>query len=85
MDKLNGSIRSKGTISGGVRSRGSISGDVRVYQKLVHDYNDLENKPSIEDVTLIGNKVMSDFGDRTISNFEIKDIINRAFNRSGGH
>lgn len=85
MDKVSGSIRSKGSISGNVKSRGSLSGDVKVYQKLIYDYNLLENKPSIEDVTLQGNKVMSDFGDRTISNFEIKDIINRAFNRSGGH
>lgn len=84
MDKVSGFIRSKGTVSGSVRNQGSLSGQMRIYERLEKDYNKLTNKPSIEDITLEGNKYMSDFGDREITNFEIKSIIDRVFGRSGG-
>lgn len=39
-----------------------------------NDYNSLSNKPSIDDVTLIGDNSLSDFGLNGISNSEISQI-----------
>lgn len=52
-------------------------GDVQ----LVHtdNYNDLYNKPSINEVELKGNKTFEDLGDRTLSNIEIKAVFDRVF------
>ncbi len=41
------------------------------------DYNELSNKPQIEGLTLVGNKKMKEFGVDTLSNMEIKEIINK--------
>lgn len=43
------------------------------------DYNDLFNKPSINEVELKGNKTFEDLGDKTLSNLEIKAIFDRVF------
>ena len=43
------------------------------------DYNDLNNKPSINEVVLKGNKTFEDLGDRILTNLEIKEIFNRVF------
>lgn len=43
------------------------------------DYNDLINKPSINEVELKGNKTFEELGDRILSNAEIKAIFDRVF------
>ena len=40
-----------------------------------NDYNDLINKPSIEDITLEGNKTMEQLGVRTMTVQEIERIL----------
>lgn len=45
-----------------------------------NDYNDLYNKPQINEVELRGNKTFDDLGDHTLTNIEIKEIFNRIFN-----
>ena len=40
------------------------------------DYEDLNNKPQIEGVTLIGNKTFEDLTLFGLSNIEIYDIVN---------
>ena len=69
MDRVNGRVVTKQNISGKL---GMPSG--------TKDYNLMTNKPSIEDVVLMGNKTMADFGDRELSNIEIQDIIDSVFN-----
>lgn len=44
------------------------------------DYNDLENKPSINEVELVGNKTFEDLGDSPLKNLDIQAIFNRVFN-----
>lgn len=70
MDKLTGQIIKKKEINGvlGMPSSGAT------------DYNLLFNKPSIDDVPLIGNKTLTEFGEREITNLEIQDIIDSVFN-----
>ena len=43
------------------------------------NYNALTNKPSINEVELIGNKTFDELGDHTLSNIEIKSIFDRVF------
>lgn len=43
------------------------------------DYNDLENKPSINEVELVGNKTFEDLGDSPLKNLDIQAIFNRVF------
>lgn len=47
------------------------------------DYEKLSNKPSINDVILIGNKTFEELGDRNLSNLEIKAIFDRIFDNGG--
>ncbi len=89
MDKVNGRITTKQTVAGSVISKQEVTGNVvgkqTVTGKLgmptmgVTDYNMLTNKPSIENVTLVGDKSIPEFGDRTITNLEIQSIINNVF------
>lgn len=51
-------------------------GSTYVYDK---DYEHLENKPSIESVTLTGNKDLQDLGITEISNQEIEDMLSKVF------
>ena len=80
MDRVNGKVVTKQNVNGKVNTKQSISGRVDMPSGGARDYNLLSNKPSIEDVTLVGNKSMSDFGDRHISNLEIQEIIDSVFN-----
>ena len=43
------------------------------------NYNSLTNKPSINDVELVGNKTFDELGDHTLSNLEIKEVFDRVF------
>lgn len=51
----------------------------------IGSYNDLNDKPSINNVTLIGDKSLSDIGaqaegeyaDSALTNLEIEDLLNR--------
>ena len=80
MDRVNGKVVTKQNVNGKVNTKQSISGRVDMPSGGVRDYNLMSNKPSIEEITLVGNKSMSDFGDRELSNLEIQDIIDSVFN-----
>lgn len=49
--------------------------------QIVHtdNYNELYNKPSINEVVLEGNKTFEDLGDHLLTNIEIKRIYDRVF------
>lgn len=44
------------------------------------DYEKLTNKPSINEVELVGNKTFEDLGDSPLKNLDIQAIFNRVFN-----
>lgn len=48
-------------------------------QVITGDYNVLYNKPSINDVELVGNKYCEDLGIFNLSNIQIKAIFDRVF------
>ena len=43
-------------------------------------YTDVTNKPSINGVEITGNRTFGELGEDTISNSELKDIIDKQFN-----
>lgn len=60
-------------LSGKLTSRGNLNGNVNtiVY---AHNYNDLSNKPTINNVTLQGNKTASDLGLATPSDITVTSV-----------
>ena len=59
---------------------GEIDGNkIKYGPTKLYDYEKLINKPQIEGVTLIGNKQLSDFGLKEISNQNIEDILSKVF------
>lgn len=64
-------------ISGQVSVKGRISGTVGKAEKVYeNDYNNLKNKPSIEGVTLEGDKTFDDLGMTPLSAQELADMWN---------
>lgn len=47
----------------------------KVSTQPIYDYGPLTNKPSIEEVTLVGNKTFKDLGLRRVTNLEIETIL----------
>lgn len=78
--KIGGNISSKQVkLGGGISTAGDLV-------KLPIDYeNDkhLVNRPQINDIEVIGNKSIEDYGVKTMTNIEIKQIFDRIFNKGG--
>lgn len=64
MTEIHGKILAHQEVNGGINSYQQLNGELNddVKDRLYRDYNLLRNKPSIEDVTLVGNKTLTDFG-----------------------
>ena len=63
-DNLNGNITASENLSGTLISSGNLSGEISLASggTGTNNYNDLSNKPQINNVTLSGNKTPSDLG-----------------------
>lgn len=48
---------------------------IKVSDTAVSDYNNLNNKPSINEVNLIGNKSLEDLGLNVITNIELEELL----------
>lgn len=69
-----------GSLSFGGSLRGSLGFDgISVVENT--DYEQLENKPSIEGVELVGDRTLGEFGERPLSNVEIKTVFDRVFGK----
>ncbi len=66
------SVRVRDT-GGEVRMR--VNESIRPGSGVSSDYEDLSNKPSIESVTLQGNKTFSDLGLEALTNEEIEALL----------
>lgn len=63
-----------GEIKGTITSKQSLNGELTAPKSVgISDYEDLTNKPSIENVTLVGDKSFEDLGFYEASN---QDILN---------
>lgn len=56
-----------------IQTNANILHDVR--HNPVYDYELLDKKPSIEGVTLVGNKKFTELGLRSLTNLEIETIL----------
>lgn len=71
-----------------IRANASVTGTMSASAKLgqtvtiggTTNYEHLRNLPSIEGVTLIGDKTFKDLGDTPLTNTEIKAIFDNIFN-----
>lgn len=71
---LSGEISSPKNLSGSLSADDPING--RLSGDIVHrSYNDLADKPSINEVTLMGDKSFEDLGLGTLSDQDIDEII----------
>lgn len=48
-------------------------------------YPPLSEKPSINNVVLLGNKTFEELGVQTMTNLEIKEVFDKVFNKEGGN
>lgn len=70
-------------LKGKVTPLGDLKGTVNV-PKVIHDggaasYADLPDKPAINGVTLEGDKSFEELGELTLTNSEIKNLIDSQF------
>ena len=61
------------TLTGKLTSRGNLNGNVNTIV-FAHNYNDLTNKPQINNVTLQGNKTASELGLATPSDITVTSV-----------
>ena len=82
--ELEGSLSFGGALGGSLDFGGSIDGTLDFDGVTVtcnDDYGALRNKPSIEGVVLEGDRLLTEFGETTLSNIEIKGIFDRVFGK----
>ena len=78
MEKINVVIPDTKGVNLSVKEQEKINLELRG-GKGTGNYNALTNKPSINEVELVGDKSFDDLGDHTLSNIEIKSIFDRVF------
>lgn len=77
------------TIDGDISSTLLIDDDIAASMSVgtviirdgTNDYNELINHPSIEGIELVGDRLLSEFGETPLSNVEIKSIFDRVFRK----
>lgn len=84
---MNGTLNTYGVISGALSATGSINGEMSASASLlgeitmpeqivrVGDYEELENLPQIEGVTLIGNKTFPQLHLSALTNMELDNLL----------
>lgn len=73
---VSGRLQADGTLRGRLSGGGTLSGGLsQTIISYSQDYNDLYNKPQINEVELIGNKTFDDLGMSAMSNLDIWEII----------
>lgn len=64
------------TVGNGPAVKGSLKVNGPTGKGGTRDYNDIVNKPSIENVELVGNKNLEDFGAEPMTTAEVLEIFN---------
>lgn len=71
---INGSVHAVSSMNGQVGGGSSLDGSVQS-ANASRNYEGLINKPSIEGVELVGNKLYSDLNLNYLTNIEIENIL----------
>ena len=78
--KLNAKLTESPTLSANLQNTANLGakfGNTQIVS--TDDYEKLYNKPSINEVELVGNKSFEELGDHLLTNIEIKQIFDRVF------
>lgn len=79
--KFKATFKEQNTLNANFRETNTLNAKFGEVQKVAtSDYNDLYNKPQINEVELKGNRSFEDLGDHTLTNIEIKEMFDRIFN-----
>lgn len=72
-----GSIENLGSLTGTLSDTGHLEGTMSIPKAIaaIRDYEKLDNKPSIEQVTLIGNKNFEDLGLSAMTADDLLEIL----------
>lgn len=74
---ISGSLSTTGTLAGGISSPPTLSGGLTLPTMIerASDYEELQNLPQIEGVTLIGNKTFTQLHMSQLSNLELENLL----------
>lgn len=76
-NSLVGVISNNQEILGTITGEGTLQATINpITTKLINNYEDLKNKPQINEVMLIHNKSLEDLNVTKLTNIEIENIIN---------
>lgn len=80
--KLTGVLDRRKELTGDLANRRSLNGSVRegVRWRGTDDYTQLRNLPTLNGEEIIGDKSFEDYGEQTITNTELQNIINTQYN-----
>jgi len=73
---LKGTISSSSSLNGSISSNASLNGNLEGNQAGITSYDKLDDKPQINNVTLVNNKSFCDLGAKSLTNMEIESLIN---------
>ena len=78
--KINAKFKELGSFNADFEESDSINANFGNAQIVsTDDYEKLYNKPSINEVELVGNKSFEELGDHLLTNIEIKKIFDKVF------
>lgn len=74
---ISGSLSATGTLTGNLSSPSALSGGLTIPKEIKrsNNYEELQNLPQIEGVTLIGNKSFAQLNMSRITNSELEDLL----------
>lgn len=79
--KFKATFKEQNALNAGFKDENNMAASFGEVQKVsTSNYNDLYNKPQINEVELKGNRSFEDLGDHTLTNIEIKEVFDRIFN-----
>ena len=74
---ISGNVTQKFKVSGDISAKQEISGSIgKPHMVYKDDYEQLKNKPKINDIELIGNKTSEEIGIKAMTNLEIEALLN---------
>lgn len=74
---ISGALSAMGSINGNMSASASLLGEITMPEQIVRigNYEELENLPQIEGVTLIGNKTFPQLHMNALTNMELDNLL----------
>ena len=74
---ISGSLSTTGTLTGNISTPSALSGELKLPKEIKrsNNYEELQNLPQIDGVTLIGNKSFAQLNMSRITNSELEELL----------